>query len=236
MGRMRRFLLLEERRQGGEPDAPPPAPRPGDRFDRVEAPPAAPEASAAASPDAALADRFAPPPEPATLLELDTHERRPVTRCLECGVDGGQFATRCADCGASLTTAAVRRLNARLWAIERAERDAARAATAARAEAELAELSAAEQARKAAVVDEAFARIMAEERARAGRTWLDAAGDVLARGPAAAWTPIGRKVAVVGAVLGLVALLMLVPGTLAVLVQIALLLALAIAALPPARR
>lgn len=215
MGRLRRFLHLEQART---PTSTGPATRDNSRIERVApggqaGPPAPSPATAPTDDDApkpsAVADRFAPPPETAAAnLEVDTRERRPFTRCLGCGAENGQYASRCSDCGAPLDTAAVRRLNARLWAAEKAQKAEEDLARRTAAEAEAAALSAEIRARKAEQVDAAFAAIVAEERARDRRDWLDRAADYASTTWRPGWSAATIQTAIVIALLVIVAVLL----------------------------
>lgn len=228
---LRRFLLLESERgeAGAAASTEAAAPHPvGERIERVE--PARAPAPVTAPPQ--VVDRFAPAPQPSTAVEIDDDERRPKTRCPECANDSGAYDARCRSCGASLDTAAVRRLNAQLWAIERPQQEEEDAARRARTEAEIADLAAAHQAKVRAEVDASFTAILAEHRTRTRRSRLVAMVDA-GPGPLARLPLPLRWAVVLGGPLLAVLLLGALGGGLALLLQLAILLAMIVLALPP---
>jgi hypothetical protein len=226
--------MLERARAPGE--APPGPSRDGTarRFSGVRPTVPTPDAPPPAPP----VDRFAPPPQASGPVDLgDAGDERPSTRCLECGAENGRFAPRCTGCGAALATRAVVRLNRRLWGEERRQRDAARSErrerdAAAHAEATLQAVQ--RRAEAKLVVDEAFDRILAEERARQ-RPPIARLADRLALGPLAAWSTGARVGLIVAAVLLAIVALHQVPGRGVIAVQLVLA-SLLLAGLPSRRR
>src|SRR5690606_28719192 len=114
----RRFLMLERAR--GDGAAPRRSPAEGRAARFVDLDPTGPEATLGSGPARRAKSRFGPvdsaePPAPSVVADADG---RPTTRCPGCGEEAARFASRC-PCGEALDTRAVRRLNRRLWQVER---------------------------------------------------------------------------------------------------------------------
>ncbi|MGC4000130.1 MAG: hypothetical protein QM767_22920 [Anaeromyxobacter sp.] len=188
--KLRRFLHLERaRRPDGEPEpAADDDSTVADRFEGVERP-RPPAAPAPPRRSGAELGRFGPDPEP--VIELaDTAGRRPVNRCLRCGMENGLFVTRCGGCSADLDTPEQHAYNERLWQDRQAEDARAEEQHAYRRAAEEQARAEAAQARRAA------AESMAREVGQLERRRLDG----LDGGWGGGWrgghdgTPLGLKV------------------------------------------
>ncbi len=166
MSRLSRFLHLERQRSTSPDAAAEAEARTGtaERFEGVEQPGPAPGAPRASGADL---ERFGPEPPPRIELLRSDADAQPFTRCMDCGMDHGVFATQCTNCGARLDTAAQRAFNEQLWTKRREE--AAGEAKAAAERRALADRSQAELDAARRAMGEVLAReVAARERLRLG--------------------------------------------------------------------